>query len=162
MAKILELQLQCKSFQWIFKVDFLSDWLVWSPCCPRDYQESSPGPQFKSISSSVLRTDAFELVQLSHPYVTTGKIIALTIQTLVSKVMALLFNILSRFVITFLPRCNCLLISWLQSPSAMILESKKIKCRRFHFPLSICHEMVELDAMILVFWMLSFKPAFSL
>ena len=74
--------------------------------------------QHHSSKTSILLRSVFFIVQFSHSYVTTGKIIALTIQTLVSKVMALLFNILSRFVITFLPRCNCLLISWLQSPSA--------------------------------------------
>ena len=91
-------------------------WLVWSPCSPRDSQESSPTPQFKSINSSVL---SFLIVQLSHPYMTTGKTIALTRQNFVGKVMSLLFNVLSRLVITFLPRSKCLLISWLQSQSAV-------------------------------------------
>ena len=89
---------------------------------PRDSQESSPTSQFKSINSSVL---SFLQVQLSHPYMTTGKSIALTRQIFVSKVMPLLFNMLSRLVITFLPRSKRLLISWLQSPSAVILEPKK-------------------------------------
>ena len=103
------------------------------------------------------------MVQLSHPYMTTGKTIVLIIWTFVSKVMSQLFNVLSRFVIAFLPRSKCLLISLLQSPSAVILEPKKIK------PLtvcivspSICREVMGPDVMIFVFWMLSFKSAFSL
>ena len=86
---------------------------------------------------------------------TTGKTIALTRRTLVGKVMSLLLNMLSRLVITFRPRSKCLLISWLQSPSAVILESKKIKPLTVSiiFP-SICHDVMGLDAMILVFWML--------
>ena len=101
--------------------------------------------------------------QISHPYITTGKTIALTIQTFVSKVMSLLFKMLSRFVIAFLPRSKCLLISWQQSPFAVILVPKEIKSVTVSivFP-SICQEVIVLDAMILVFWMLSFKPAFSL
>ena len=91
---------------------------------------------------------------------TTGKPIALTRQTFVGKVMSLLFNMLSRLVTTFLSRRNHLLISWLQSPSAVILEPPKIKSTTVS-P-SICHEVMGPDAMILVFWMLSFKPSFSL
>ena len=103
------------------------------------------------------------MVQLSHPYMTTGKIIALTRRTFVSKVISLLFNMLSRFVIAFLPRSKHLLISWLRSPSAVILEPKKIKPVTVStFPLSICHKVMGLDAMIFLFWMLSFKPAFTL
>uniref|UniRef100_A0AC11DN48 Uncharacterized protein n=4 Tax=Ovis aries TaxID=9940 RepID=A0AC11DN48_SHEEP len=83
--------------------------------------------QHHSSKASILRRSAFFTVQLSHPYMTTGKTIALTRWTLVSKVMSLLLNTLSRFVITFLPRSECLLMSWLQSPSAVILEPKKIK-----------------------------------
>ena len=83
--------------------------------------------QCHSTNTSVLRCSAFFIVQLSHPYVTTGKTIALTRQTFVSKVTSLLFNMLSRLVIAFLPRSKRLLISWLQSPSAVILEPKKIK-----------------------------------
>ena len=86
-------------------------------------QESSPVPQFKSI----LQRSAFFMVQLSHPYMTTGKTIALTRQTFVGKVIFLLFNTLSRFVIAILPRTKHLLILWLQSPSALILEPRKIK-----------------------------------
>ena len=98
--------------------------MVGSPCSPRDSAESYPTPQFKSI---VLRCSAFFIVQLSHPYMPTGKIIALTRQTFVGKAMSLLFNMLSRLVITFLPRNKNLFISWLQSPSAVILEPPKIK-----------------------------------
>ena len=83
--------------------------------------------QHHRSKASVLQCLAFFIVQLSHPYTTTGKTIALTRRTLVSKVMSLLLNMVSRLVITFLPRSKCLLISWLQSPSAVILETKKIK-----------------------------------
>ena len=83
--------------------------------------------QHHSSKASILRCSSFFTVQLSHPYVTTGKTIALTRQTFVGKVMSLLFTMLSRLVITFLPRSKHLLISWLQSPSAVILEPKKIK-----------------------------------
>ena len=120
VAKVLELQLQHQSFQWILRTDFLEDRLVGSSCSPRDSQESSPTPQFKSINSS--SHSAFFIVQFSHPYITTGKIIALTRRTFVGKVMSLLFNMLSRLGISFLPRSKRLLISWLQSPSAVILE----------------------------------------
>ena len=87
-AKVLELQLQHQSFQWIFRSDFLSDWLVWSACCPRNsVKEYSPAPQFKGINSSEL---SLFIVQLSHPYMTIGKTIALTIWTFVGKVTSLL------------------------------------------------------------------------
>ena len=94
----------------------IQDWfpLGWTPCSPRDSQESSPTPQFKSINSLVL---AFFIVQLSRSYMTTGKPIALTRQSFVGKLMSLLFNLLSRLVIVFLPRRMCLLISWLQFES---------------------------------------------
>ena len=106
--------------------------------------------QHHSSKEPVLLCSAF-LVQLSHPYMTTGKTIALTRQTFVGKVMSLLFNILSRFVIAFLPRSKCLLISWLQSPSAVILEPPKIKFVTISVVSpSVCYE-VGLDAMILVF-----------
>ena len=99
------------------------------------------------------------MVRLSHPYVTTGKTIALTAETFVGKVMSLLFNMLSTFVIAFLPRSKCLLISWLQSPSPVILEPKKIKSVTVSvISSSICHEMMGPDAMIFI---LSFKPSFS-
>ena len=128
------------------------------PCSPRDCQESSPTPQFKSISSLVLSF----MVQLSQPCMTTGETIALTLHTFVSKVMSLLFNIPSRLVIAFLPRSKHPLISWLQSPSAVILEPQKIKSVTVSIVSpSICHKVMGLDSMIFVFQMLSFKPAFS-
>ena len=97
-------------------------WTGWMSLQSRDSQESSPTPQFKSISSSAL---SFPVLQLSHPYMTTGKTIPLTRQTFVGKVMCLFFNMLSRLVITFLPRSKHLLISWLQSPFAVIWSPKK-------------------------------------
>ena len=124
-------------------------WLVGSPSCPRDSQESSPTPQFKSISSLVL---SFLYSPLSHAYMTTGKTIALTRQAFVGKVMTLLFNMLSRFVITFLPRSKHLLILWPHSPSIMILEPNKIKSVIVStISTSICHEVMGWDAVILVF-----------
>ena len=119
--------------------------------------------QHHSSKASILQCSAFFMILLSQPHMTTGKTIALTRQTFVGKVMSLLFNMLSRLVIAFLPRSKPLLISWLQSPSAVILEPKKIKfvVVSIVFP-SICREVMGLDAMILVFSMLSFKPAFSL
>ena len=94
------------------------------------------------------------MVQLSHPYMTTGKTIALTIWTLVGKVMSLLFNMLSSFVIAFLQRNKSLLISWLQSPSTLTLEPKKIKYVTVSIVSpSICHEVMESEAMIFVFLM---------
>ena len=113
-----------------------------------------------SSKPSILRRSAFFTVQLSHPYMTTGKTIALTRQNFVGKVMSLLLNMLSRLVITFLPRNKHLLISWLQSTSAVILEPPKIKSDTVS-P-SSSHEVMGPDAMIFVFWMLSFKPTFSL
>ena len=90
------------------------------------------------------------MVQLSHPYMTTGKTIALTRRTYVGKVMSLLFNMLSMSFIIFLPRNKCLLISWLQSPSAVILEPKKIKSDAVSIVSpSICHEVIRPDAMTL-------------
>ena len=100
---------------------------------------------------------------VSHPCVTTGETIVLTVQTFVSKVMSLLFNTLSRFVITFLPRSKRLLISWLQSSSTLILEHKKRESVTVcTFSPSICREVMGLDAVIFIFWMLSFKLAFSI
>ena len=108
--------------------------------------------QHHSSKASVLQCSAFFMVQLSHPYMTTGKTIVLTIWTFVGKMMSLLFNMPSRLVIAFLPRSECLLISWLQSPSAVILEPQKIKSATvFIVSPYICHEMMVLDGMILVF-----------
>ena len=108
--------------------------------------------QHHSSKVSILLRLAFFIVQLSHPYMTTGKTIALTRWTVVDKRTSLLFNMLSTLLITFLPRSKLLLISWLQSPSAVILEPKIIKSATVStvFP-TICHEVMGLDAMILVF-----------
>ena len=114
------------------------------------------------LKASVLWLSAFFMVQLSHLYVTTGKTIALTVWTFVGKVISVLFNMLFGFFIAFLPRHNHLLTSWLQSPSAVILEPKKIKSVTVSkFSPCICHEVMGLDVMIFIFWKLSFQPAFS-
>ena len=107
--------------------------------------------QHHSSKASIIWHSAFFIVQLLHPYMTTGKTIALTRRTFVGKVMSLVFNMLSRLVITFLPRSKCFLISWLQSPSALILEPRKIKYVTVStVSPSICHEVMGQDAMILV------------
>ena len=100
-------------------------------------------------SSSVLQHSAFSTVKLSHPYMTAGRTIALTRRTFVGKIMSLLFNMLSKLIITFLPRSKHLLISWLQSPSAVILEHQKIKSDTVS-P-SVSYEVMEPDAMIFIF-----------
>ena len=101
--------------------------------------------QHHSSKASIFRRSAFFTIQISHPYMTTGKTIALTSWTFVGKVMSLLFNMLSRLVITFLPSSKCLLISWLQSPSAVILEPPKIKSATVStVSPSICHEVMDL------------------
>ena len=118
--------------------------------------------QHHSSKASVFRHSAFFIVQLSHPYMTIGKTIALTMWTFVGKVKSLLFNMLSRLVIAFLPRSKHLLISWLQSPPAVILEPKKIRSHCFHyFPICLpwsdgigCHDLSFLN--------IEFKPAFLL
>ena len=108
--------------------------------------------QHRSSKASVLRRSAFFIVQLSQPYTTTGKATALTRRTSVGKVMSLLLNMLSRLVITFLPRSKHLLLSWLQSPSAVILEPRKIKSATVStVSPSICHEVMGPDAVIFVF-----------
>ena len=131
----------------------------WAPCRPRDSQESSPTPPFKSINSLVLSLLYGPTLTSTHDYWQTT---ALTIQTFVSKMMCLLFNMLSRFVIASLPRSKHLLISWPQSPSAVIFERKKKPVTVSIVSPSVCHEVMGLDAMIFVIWMLSFKLAFSL
>ena len=107
--------------------------------------------QYHNSKASVLRHSAFFMVQLSHPYMTTGKTITLIIWTFLGKVMSLFSNMLFRLVIAILPRSKRLLILWLQSPSAVILEPKKVKYGTV-CPLSpsVCHELMGLDAMILV------------
>ena len=119
--------------------------------------------QHHSSKPSILRCSAFFIVHLSHLYMTTGKTIALTRRTFVGKLMSLLFNMLSRLVITFFPRSKRLLISWLQSPPAVILEPKKMKSDTVYtISPSISHEVMGPNAMTFIFRMLSFKPAFSL
>ena len=118
--------------------------------------------QHHSSKASVLQHSAFFMVQLSHPYMTIGKTIAWTRQTFVSKVIALLFNMPSMFVMAFLPRSKCLIISRLQSPSAVTLEPKKINSATVSTVyLSICHKVMGPDAINFTFWILSFKSAFS-
>ena len=129
VAKVLELQFQHQSFQWIFGlISFRNDWF--------DLLEVQGTLrsllQHHSSKAPILWCSDFFMVQLSHPYMTTGETIALTRWIFVGKVMSLLFNMLSKLVIAFLPRSKCLLISWLQSPSAVILEPKKIVCHCFH------------------------------
>ena len=115
--------------------------------------------QHHKSKASILQCSVFFTVQLLHTYMTTGKTIALIRQTFIDKVMSLLFNMLSRLVITFHPRSKHLLISWLQSASAVILEPPKIKSATDStVSPSICHEVMGPDAMIFVFWMLNFKP----
>ena len=116
-----------------------------------------------SSKTSILRCSAFFTVQLSYPYMTTGKTIPLTRWTFVGKVMSLLFNMLSRLVITFFPRSKCLLLLWLQSPLAVILEPPKNKvCHYFHCFSIYCPWTDGTRCNDLCFWMLSFKPTFLL
>ena len=122
VAKVMELQLQHQSFQWLFRTESLYDWLV-DFLAVQGTRKSLL--QHHCSKASILWHSAFFIVQLSHPYMTTGKTMTLIRWTFVSKVMSLLFNMLSRLVIAFLPRSMRLFISWLQSPSAAILEPKK-------------------------------------
>ena len=118
--------------------------------------------QHHSSKASVLHCSTFFMVQMTHPYMNTGKIIALTRWTFVGKLMSLLFNVLSRLVIAFLLRSKYHLISRLQSPFEVILEPKKIESVTVStVSPSICHEVMGLDAMIFVIWMLYFKPTFQ-
>ena len=154
----MELQFQHQFFQRIFRVSFKIDWFDLA------FQGTLKSLlQHHSLKASILQHSAFFIVQLSHPYMTTGKTIAWTRWTFVSKMMSLLFNTLSSFVIALLPRSNCLLISWLQSPSEVILEPKKRKSvTASTFPPSICHEVMGPDDMILIFLILSFQLTFTL
>ena len=124
MTKVLELQLQHQSFQWVFSVHFPKDRRIWSPCSSRDFQVSSLAPPYKGIYSLVL-------CLLCYPYLTAvhdhWENKALMIQIFVVRERSLLFNTLTKFVIAFLLINNCLLISWVQSPSTVILEPKKRK-----------------------------------
>ena len=143
MAKVLEFQLQHHSLQRNPRADLLQNGLVGSPGTLKSLL------QYHSSKASVLQRSAYFTVQLSHPYMTTGKTIALTRRTFVGKVMSLVLNMLSRLVITFLPRGKCLLISWLKSPSAVILEPRKIKSDTVStVSPSISHEVMGPDAMI--------------
>ena len=116
--------------------------------------------QHHSSKASILWHSAFFMVQLSHPYMTNGKTIALTRWTFVGKVMSLLFNMLSRLIITFLPRRKLLLVSWLQSSSAVILEPKKTKSVTVSFSSLFAMKWWDWMPWSFVFWMLSFKPVF--
>ena len=129
-------------------ISFRMDWLIF----PTVQGTLKSLLQNHSSKASILQDSAFFTVQLSHLHMITGKTIALTGRTFVGKVMSLLFSMLSRLVINFLPRSKCLLISWLQSPSAVILEPPKIKSDTVStvFP-SIYHEVMRPDAMIFVF-----------
>ena len=145
----MEFKLQHQSFQRIFRTDsFRIDWFD---------LHAVQGTlksllQLQNSKTSILQGSVFFIVQISHLYKTTGKTIALTIWTFVGRVTSLVFNMLSRFVIAFLPRNKCLLISWLRSLSTVILEPKKIKSLTVSIiSPSICHEVMGLDAMILVF-----------
>ena len=152
LAKVLEFWLQHQSFQWKFKlIIFRMDWFDFLAV----HGILKSLLQHHSSKTSILWLSAFFIVRLSHPYMTTGKTIALTRRTFVSKLTSLLFNMLSRLVIAFLPRRKRLLISWRQSPSAVILEPKKIKFDTVPtvYP-SISHEVMRPDAMILLFWIL--------
>ena len=159
MAKVLELQLQHQSFQWIWVlISFRMDWL--DLLAVQGTLKNLL--QHHSSKASILQRSAFFMVQLSHPYMTTGKTIALTKWTFVGKVMSLLFNMLSRFLIA-LPRNKYLLISWLQLSYSGILEPKKIKSVTVStFSLSTCHEVMGPDAMILVFLVLNLCQLFTL
>ena len=142
----MEIQLQHQSSEYSGLISFRIDWF--GLLTVQGTLKSLL--QYHNLKASVLQCSAFFMDQLSHSYITTGKVIGLTIGTFVSKVMSLLFNMLSRFAIAFLPRSKCLLISWLQSLSKTILVPKKIyHC--FHFSTSICHEVMGPDAMIFVF-----------
>ena len=145
---------QLLSHVWLFET-------LWTATCQASWTVHHQLPELAqthahhSSKASVFQRSMFFIVQLSHPYMTTGETIALTRWTFVGKVMSLLFNMLPRLVIAFLPRSKCLLISWLQPPSAVILESPKIKSVTVsNVSPSICHEVIGPDAMIFVFWMM--------
>ena len=143
VARVLVLPLQHQSFQWLFRtISFRIDWF--DLLAVQGTLKSHL--QHHDLKASILQHSAFFMFQLSHLYMTTGKTIALTVQTFFGKVMTLLLNMLFRFVIAFLSRSKRLFISWLQSPSSMILESKKIKSATVAiFPTSVCREVMRLD-----------------
>ena len=159
VAKVLEFQLQYQAFQWILRTDFLR---VDSLDLLAVHGTLKSLLQHHSSKASILWHSAFFIVELLHPYMTTGKIMALTRLTFVSKVISLLFNMLSRLVIPFLLRSKHLLI-FHGCSQHLLLETEKIKFVTVSIVSpSICHELMGPDAMILVFWMLTFKPTFSL
>ena len=150
VAKVLEFQLQHQSVN-------IQNWFPLQLTAWISLQSKGLSRVFSNTTiqkHQFFGAQLFFIVQLSNPYMTTGKTIALTRWTFIDKVMSLFFNMLSRLVITFLSRSKCLLISWPQSPSAVILEPPKNKvCHCFHhFPKSICCKVMGPDAMILVFW----------
>ena len=149
MAKVLELSFSVSpSNEYSGLISFRMDWLDLLAV-----QGTLKGLLQHHISkASILQCSAFFMVQLSHSYMTAGKSIALTRQTFVDKVMSLLFNMLSRFLTAFLPGSKCLLISWLQSPFAVILEPRKVKSVTVSVVSpSVCHHVIGPDAMIFVF-----------
>ena len=157
VAKVLEFQLQHQSFQWILRIDlsFRRDWV--DLLAVQGTLKSLL--QHHSSKASILRHSAFFIVPTLTSIHDCWKNQSFDWMDFAGKVISLLFNMLSRLVITFLPRSKCLLISWLQSPSAVILEPPQNKVSHcFHCSPSICHEVMGPDAMVLVFWMLSFKP----
>ena len=157
MTQIVELYHE--SLQWVFRVDSLWDWLVWSHAVQGMLRRLL---RYHSLKVSIFWCSTFFALQLSQPYVTTGKTIALIIQIFVGKVTSLLFNTLSRLVIAFLLGSSHL-ISWLQSPSTVISESRKRKSITAPtFSTGMYHEVMGPNAMILVFLIFSCKPALSL
>ena len=160
MAKVLEFQLQHQSFQWTpGLISFRMDWL--DLLAVQGTLKSLL--QHHSSKASIFQCSAFFIVQLSHPYMTTGKTIALTRQNFIGRVRSKLFNMLSRMVITFLPRSKRLFYFMAAVTICGDTGAQKIKSLTVSivYP-SICHEVMWPHAMILVFWMLSFKPTFSL
>ena len=159
VAKVLGFQLHHPSSEYSRWISFRIDWL--SLLAVQGTLKSLL--QHHCSKASILWHSTFFIVQLSHPYITAGKTIALTRWTFVGKVMSLLSNMLSSLVITFLPSSKHLLTSWLQSPSGVILKPHKLNSVIvFIVSPSICHELMGPVAMILVFWMLNFKPTSSL
>ena len=160
VVKVLEFQVQYRSFRvYSVRISLRIDW--YDHLAVQGTLNSLR--QHHSSKTLIHQCSAFFMVQLSHPYMTTGKTIALTIQTFVSQGMSLFFNMLSRFVIAFLPRRKSLnFIAAVTIHSDFGAQENKV-CHCFHFfPPSMCYEVMGLDAIILVFWMLNFKPAFSL
>ena len=159
--KVVELQLQHQSFQWIFGlISFRIDWFDLL-AAQRTLKSLL---QHHSSKALILQCSAFFMAQLSHPYMTTGKTHIFDNMGLCQQSDICVFNMLSRIAIAFLPRSKHLLISWVLSPAVTVpLEPKKIKSVTVSIVSpSVCHEVMGLDAMISVFWMLSFKPAFPL